>query len=253
MRLLLRLASAEDAPVIWEMQKIAFRELLERYQDYDTSPANQSLDQLRLRCSQKDRYYYFIDVDGNPVGVLSVTDKQDGSRKRLSPMFILPQFQGRGYAQEAIRQAEKIHGERGWELDTILQEERLVHLYEKMGYRKTGKTAAVNPRMTLVFYSHKRLSPMDTKKEKPSDFMIEIRRLFARCIELTGKPDCKPGFPIFPFARLDCLNDPSGACLFSTELATGVFQTGTLRLGLLTRFDLKRNRIGLILFNLIFL
>ena len=59
MRLLLRLASAEDAPVIWEMQKIAFRELLERYQDYDTSPANQSLDQLRLRCSQKDRYYYF--------------------------------------------------------------------------------------------------------------------------------------------------------------------------------------------------
>ena len=152
MRLLLRLASAEDAPVIWEMQKIAFRELLERYQDYDTSPANQSLDQLRLRCSQKDRYYYFIDVDGNPVGVLSVTDKPDGSRKRLSPMFILPQFQGRGYAQEAIRQAEKIHGERGWELDTILQEERLVHLYEKMGYRKTGKTAAVNPRMTLVFY-----------------------------------------------------------------------------------------------------
>ena len=152
MELVLRLASAEDAPVIWEMQKIAFRELLERYQDYDTSPANQALDQLRLRCSQKDRYYYFIDVNGKPVGVLSVTDKQDGSRKRLSPMFILPQFQGRGYAQEAIRQAEKIHGERGWELDTILQEERLVHLYEKMGYQKTGKTAAVNSRMTVVFY-----------------------------------------------------------------------------------------------------
>ena len=152
MRLELRLAFTEDAPAIWEMQKIAFRGLLERYQDYDTSPANQSLDQLRLRCSQKDRYYYFIDVDGNPVGVLSVTDKQDGSRKRLCPMFILPQFQGRGYAQEAMRQTEKIHGERGWELDTILQEERLVHLYEKMGYRKTGKTAAVNPRMTLVFY-----------------------------------------------------------------------------------------------------
>lgn len=113
MELVLRLASAEDAPVIWKMQKIAFRELLERYQDYDISPVNQSLDQLRLRCSQKDRYYYFINVDENPVGVLSVTDMQDGSRKRLSPMFILPQFQGRGYAQEAMKQAEKIHGERG--------------------------------------------------------------------------------------------------------------------------------------------
>ena len=70
MELVLRLASAEDAPVIWKMQKIAFRELLERYQDYDISPVNQSLDQLRLRCSQKDRYYYFINVDENPVGAI---------------------------------------------------------------------------------------------------------------------------------------------------------------------------------------
>ena len=91
------------------------------------------------------------------------------------------------------------------------------------------------------------------KKEKPSDFTIEIGRLFARFIELTGKSDCKPGFPIIPFARPDCLNDPSGAGLFSTELAAGVFQTEILRLGLLTGFDLKRNRIGLILLNLIFL
>ena len=90
------------------------------------------------------------------------------------------------------------------------------------------------------------------KKEKPSDFMIEIGRLFTRFIELTGKSDCKPGFAIIPFARLDCLNDPSGAGLFSTEQAAGVFQTEILRLGLLTGFDLKRNRIGLILLNLIF-
>ena len=31
--------------------------------------------------------------------------------------------------------------------------------------------------------------------------MIEIGRLFARFIELTGKSDCKPGFPIIPFAN----------------------------------------------------
>jgi len=67
------------------------------------------------------------------------------------------------------------------------------------------------------------------KKEKPLDFMIEIGRLFTRCIEFTGKSDCKPEFSIIPFARPDCLNDSSGAGLFSSELATGVFQTGILR------------------------
>ena len=47
---------------------------------------------------------------------------------------------------------EEIHGISNWELDTILQEKGNCHLYEKMGYRKTGKMEKVNERMTLVFY-----------------------------------------------------------------------------------------------------
>ena len=49
-------------------------------------------------------------------------------------------------------EAEKIHGDTGWELDTILQEAGNCHLYEKMGYRQTGKTTVINDKMTLVFY-----------------------------------------------------------------------------------------------------
>lgn len=152
MQVELKLAKQTEAAEILALQKIAFRDMLQRYQDYDTSPANQTLEQMQQRCSQKDRKYYFIDVDDIHVGVLSVTDRKDGSLKRLSPIFVLPQFQGHGYAQEAIRQIEKIYGEQGWELDTILQEEKLAYLYEKMGYKKTGKTRVVNSRMTLVFY-----------------------------------------------------------------------------------------------------
>lgn len=37
-------------------------------------------------------------------------------------------------------------------LDTILQEKGNCYLYEKMGYRKTGKTEKINDRLTLVFY-----------------------------------------------------------------------------------------------------
>ena len=40
-----------------------------------------------------------------------------------------------------------------WELDTILQEEKLCHLYEKLGYRQTGQIRPLKKGMDLVFYA----------------------------------------------------------------------------------------------------
>ena len=48
-----------------------------------------------------------------------------------------------------------MHGNENWELDTILQESKNCHLYEKMGYRRTGKTEVINERLTLTFYEKK--------------------------------------------------------------------------------------------------
>lgn len=39
-----------------------------------------------------------------------------------------------------------------WELDKIKQETKLCHLYEKMGYKKTGKELSIKDKITLVFY-----------------------------------------------------------------------------------------------------
>ncbi len=39
-------ASREDAAQIHEMQKEAFRELLDKYQDFDTSPGNETVEKL---------------------------------------------------------------------------------------------------------------------------------------------------------------------------------------------------------------
>ena len=87
------------------------------------------------------------------AGAIRIVDKkEDGKNKRISPLFVLPEFQGRGIAQEAIRLCEEIHGSKNWELDTILQEPKNCYLYEKMGYRQTGKTEVINERLTLVFY-----------------------------------------------------------------------------------------------------
>lgn len=89
---------------------------------------------------------------GEAVGAIRVIDMKDGSRKRISPLFIMPQYRNRGYAQAAMMEAERMHGADNWKLDTILEETGNCYLYEKMGYRKTGKTEKINDKMTLVYY-----------------------------------------------------------------------------------------------------
>lgn len=149
-------AGIEDAKELHAMQVAAFKELLEKYQDYDTSPASESVEKVEARLKQDFTYYYYICIGQQKAGAVRIVDsKETGKNKRISPIFVLPEFQGKGIAQEAIRLCEEAHGNGNWELDTILQEPKNCHLYEKMGYRQTGKTEVVNDRLTLVFYEKK--------------------------------------------------------------------------------------------------
>lgn len=145
-------ATIEDAQQLWEMQVKSFQRLLDKYQDYDTNPACESIDKMIGRLVQDETYYYFICMDDIKVGAIRVIDYQSESNKRISPIFILPEYQNKGIAQIAIQLCEQIHGYENWELDTILQEEGNCYLYEKMEYYRTGKTEKINDKLTLVFY-----------------------------------------------------------------------------------------------------
>ena len=149
----LKRAAPDDAGRIQAMLKESFAGLLETYQDYETSPATMTADAVRLRLEQPQTYYYFIIADGETVGGIRVVDfKDEQTRKRISPLFVLPAYRNRGIAQKAIARAEEMHGPAHWMLDTVLQEKGNCHLYEKMGYHQTGRTQVVNERMTLVYY-----------------------------------------------------------------------------------------------------
>lgn len=124
-------ADVNDAEKLHAMQIKSFWKMLEKYQDYDISPANESVEKVEMRLKQEFTYYYFICVGTKKVGAIRVVDKKE------------------------IGLCEEIHGKYGWELDTVLQEPGNCHLYEKMGYQKTGITKAVNERLTLVFYEKK--------------------------------------------------------------------------------------------------
>ena len=147
-------AGIDDAKELHAMQVESFKELLEKYQDFDTSPANENMEKVEARLKQDFTFYYFICIGPQKAGAVRIIDKKEkGENKRISPIFILPEFQGKGIAQKAIRLCEEIHGSENWELDTILQEPKNCHLYEKMGYRQTGRTRVINERLTLVFYT----------------------------------------------------------------------------------------------------
>ena len=142
----------EDIATVWKMQVEAFQVLLDKYQDYDTSPASEPVDKVLARFEQPWTTYFFIMANGEKVGVIRVVDKKDGSRKRISPIWIMPEFRNRGYAQQAILAAEKIYGSGHWCLDTILQEKGNLHLYEKLGYHRTGRVDKINDKMDIVYY-----------------------------------------------------------------------------------------------------
>ncbi|MCI9108020.1 MAG: GNAT family N-acetyltransferase [Lachnospiraceae bacterium] len=142
----------EDVETVWKMQVEAFSDLLEKYLDYDMSPAAESIDKVLARFEQPWTTYFFIMENDEKVGVIRVVDKKDGSRKRISPIWIMPEHRNKGYAQAAITAAEQIYGSLHWCLDTILQEAGNRHLYEKIGYHQTGRIDKVNERMDIVFY-----------------------------------------------------------------------------------------------------
>lgn len=145
-------ASLGDATMIHGMQVVAFMPLLDKYKDYDTSPANEPVERIIDRMNQSFTEYFVIRSSNIPVGVIRIV-KKDNLIYRVSPIFILPEYQGKGIAQIVFGIIEGMYNDaRMWELDTIRQEEGNCYLYEKLGYKKTGKVVEINDKMSIVFY-----------------------------------------------------------------------------------------------------
>ena len=152
MNINLKRIDISECEKLWKMQVEAFSELLEKYKDFETNPASEPMSRVEERLRQPFTYYYFIMDGETTVGAVRVVDSKDGSQKRISPIFIMKEHRGKGYAQAALTVVEVLHGSENWSLGTILQEAGNCHLYEKMGYRRTGEIEIINERMTIIGY-----------------------------------------------------------------------------------------------------
>ena len=153
MVIFLNKAVFSDCGQIHKMQVSAFTELLEKYRDVDTNPASESLEKIQNKFNQSFTDYYFIMLDETKIGVVRVVRLSD-TICRISPMFILPEYQNNGYAQLALSAVQKLYPNADeWQLDTIKEESKLCHLYEKCGYIPTGKEEVIKDGMTIAYYS----------------------------------------------------------------------------------------------------
>lgn len=151
MAITLKKAAFEDCPLLYDLQVRSFKVLLDKYQDYDYNPGAEKLERFIERFEQPTTDYYLILLGDMPIGGLRVCDF--GEHCYLKQVFVLPEFQNRGFAQQAITQIEALYANaKHWYLDTILQENKLCYLYEKLGYRKTGNTKNLKQGLDLVYY-----------------------------------------------------------------------------------------------------
>lgn len=152
MEVRLEKASESDAQSIFDIQVNAFLPLLEVYKDYNTNPAKETIERTITRINNPSGGFYKIIMNTTLVGAINIFCKEE-TQFWISPMFILPKFQGQGIAQKAITQTEKNFPQAvSWELATIAEEKRNCYLYKKMGFTKTGVTKKINDGTTLVYF-----------------------------------------------------------------------------------------------------
>ena len=152
MKLELCEAGIDDAPSIHRMQVKTFMPLYEKYKDDETSPVKETVKRIVERMEQPETTYFKIMADDIFVGVIRIFQFCE-ERCRVSPIFILPEYQNRGITQTVFNIIERIYSKASvWCLDTIFQEVGNCYLYEKLGYVRTGKEKIVNENMTIVSY-----------------------------------------------------------------------------------------------------
>jgi len=153
LKISLQKANRQDCELIHKMQISSFKTLLEKYHDYDTNPGNESIEQIYRRFDQPFTDYHSIKRGNQVVGAIRIIRNEKEGVCRISPVFILSQYQGDGIAQKVFNLIEKNYiWATKWKLDTILQEQGNCYLYEKLGYKKTGKEDKVNEKMTIIYY-----------------------------------------------------------------------------------------------------
>lgn len=174
-------ATRKDARLLHKLQVEAFLPLYEKYHDDEMSPAKESLERVIEKIEEKDSEFYLIFFEKQTVGGIRIRHHDKGEKAEhvnwISPLFIVPSFQGKGIAQRVIHKVFSLYPETiTWKLDTIKQETGNCHLYEKCGFTKVGEEQVISDKMTLIEYEKSGITIRRFKETDAENISRLVRR-----------------------------------------------------------------------------
>ena len=145
-------ARLEDADEILAVQKQAFMEEAEMYDDFHIPPLTETLEEVRSKF--QTHVFLKATLGGKIVGSVRAHEK-DGNCF-VGRLVVSPSFQNRGVGTRLLEGIEKSFPACGrFELFTGDSSAKNIHLYEKQGYRRF-KVEKVDEEFSFVFLEKKR-------------------------------------------------------------------------------------------------
>ena len=139
-------ADAKDMKEILLLQRLAFYEVGVRYNDPNTTPLPQTLDELTEE--SKGQTFLKAVVNGKIVG--AIRGRLDGDICRVSKVMVHPDHQNKGIGRKLMNAIEKEFDVNIFELRTGHLDNVTIALYEKLGYRLTGDKEKVSDTLYFV-------------------------------------------------------------------------------------------------------
>lgn len=147
-------ADIKDAKKLLDVQRICFYEYLEKYQDHSINPANKTTEQLATIISDESYFAYFIEYDKKIAGMICIK-KLNEEKFEIDMFGILPDYRNKHLGTKVINLVFETHTTaRIWVLGTMLQEEKNIRFYEKLGFTRIpdAEPIEINEYLTIVKY-----------------------------------------------------------------------------------------------------
>ena len=136
-----------DLPEILVLQRLAFYEVGVRYNDPETTPLPQTLDELIEE--SKGQVFLKAVHDGKIIG--AIRGRRDGDVCRISKVMVHPDHQNQGIGRKLMCAVEnEFHDVHGFELRTGHLDEKSISLYKKLGYVLTGEKERISATLCFV-------------------------------------------------------------------------------------------------------
>lgn len=137
MEMFIRRTFIEEAEEILSVQKEAFKDDLETYKDYKTSPATEPIEKLLYKINKN--FHYTILVEDKIIGGAELRLDFE-TECYINRIFLLPEFQNKGLGTRIMTYFENEFPKvKKWTLCTPHKNYRNHGFYEKLGYKKVGE------------------------------------------------------------------------------------------------------------------